>query len=181
MRKKATWALGGAVVLLSGMLSANSASADTVLVTCTGTNVITYEPGITYTEKTVHITGEDNAALCVDAAKPLELLSFEAPFSGEFTTSCASVFSGGTGTQTLKWKRAGELTGETSEWHWTMHFSTNANGQLLSIADGPIVSGRYAGKQLRQVITVATGDQTACSQPGGLTETSGPSSWVFTF
>lgn len=57
MRRKATWALSASVVLLSGMLSANSASADTVLVTCTGTNVITYEPGITYAEKTVHITG----------------------------------------------------------------------------------------------------------------------------
>ncbi|MWA07817.1 hypothetical protein [Streptomyces sp. BA2] len=163
------------------MLSANSASADTPLVTCTGSNVIKYEPGVTYTEKTVRITGVDSAALCVDAANPLVPLSFEAPFSGDFTTSCASVFSGGTGTQTLNWKRAGKATGETSEWHWTMHFSTNANGQLLSIADGPIVNGKYAGKELRQVITVATGDQTACSKPEGLTETSGPSNWVFTF
>lgn len=175
------WALAGVGVLLSGILSANSASADTLLVTCTGSNVIRYEPGVTYTEKNVHISGVDRAALCVDVANPLEPLSFEAPFSGEFTTSCASVFSGGTGTQTLNWKRAGEFTGKTSEWHWTMHFSTNANGQLLSIADGPIVSGRYAGKQLRQVITVTTGDQTACSKPEGLTETSGPSTWVFAF
>ncbi|MEJ8632034.1 hypothetical protein [Streptomyces sp. MS2.AVA.5] len=98
-----------------------------------------------------------------------------APFSGKFTTSCASLFTGGTGTQTLVWN-----TGESSQWDWTLHYSTNLNGQLVSIADGPIVGGKYAGAELRQVVTVTTLDQTACSTKEGLTETGGPSNWAFT-
>jgi hypothetical protein len=175
-RSPVVWA---ALALLGGTLGAAPAApavaADTVSVVCTGSNVIRYNPGVTFEERTVQINGEDNATSCVDLAGEKLGLSFVAPFSGEFTTSCASLFTGGTGTQTLKWN-----TGETSHWEWTMHFSTNLNGQLLSIADGPIVGGRYAGAELRQVVTVTTVDQGACSTDKGLTETGGPSNWVFT-
>lgn len=165
------------LALLVGTLwvVAPAAVAETVSVRCTGTNVIKYNPGVTFEERTLQINGEDNATSCIDVAGSELGLSFVAPFSGKFTTSCASLFTGGTGTQTLKWN-----TGETSQWEWTMHFSTNANGQLLSIADGPIVGGRYAGAQLRQVVTVTTLDQRACSTEKGLTETGGPSSWELT-
>lgn len=168
-------ALGASLALLGGMLwVAPAAVADTVSVRCTGTNVIKYNPGVTFQERTVQINGQDNATSCLDAGSG-EALSFVAPFSGKFTTSCASLFTGGTGTQTLKWS-----TGETSQWEWTMHFSTNVNGQLQSIADGPILGGRYAGAQLRQIVTVTTMDQRACSTSKGLTETGGPSNWEFT-
>lgn len=168
-------ALGAVLALLGSTLwAAPAAAANTVAVLCTGTNVIKYHPGVTFEERTVQITGEDYATSCVDPTSSEPRLSFVAPFSGDFTTSCASLFTGGTGTQTLKWN-----TGETSHWEWTMHFSTNLNGQLLSIADGPIVGGRYAGMELRQVVTVTTMDQGACSTEQGLTETGGPSTWLF--
>ena len=168
-------ALGASLALLGGMLwVAPAAVADTASIRCAGTNVIKYNPGLTFEERTVQINGEDNATSCVDAVSG-EAHSFVAPFSGKFTTSCASLFTGGTGTQTLNWN-----TGETSQWDWTMHFSTNVNGQLQSIADGPIVGGRYAGSQLRQIVTVTTMDQRACSTAKGLTETGGPSNWEFT-
>ncbi len=167
--------LWAALALLGGTLVvAPAAVAETVSVRCTGTNVIKYNPGVTFEERTLQINGEDNATSCVDTVSG-ESLSFVAPFSGKFTTSCASLFTGGTGTQTLKWN-----TGETSQWEWTMHFSTNVNGQLQSIADGPILGGRYAGAQLRQVVTVTTLDQGACSTEKGLTQTGGPSNWEFT-
>ncbi|MFC5730166.1 MULTISPECIES: hypothetical protein [Nocardioides] len=168
-------ALGAALALVGAMTwAAPPAVAETASVRCTGTNVIKYNPGVTYQERTVQINGQDNATSCVDTVSG-ESLSFVAPFSGKFTTSCASLFTGGTGTQTLKWN-----TGETSQWEWTMHFSTNVNGQLQSIADGPILGGRYAGAQLRQVVTVTTLDQGACSTEKGLTQTGGPSNWEFT-
>jgi hypothetical protein len=170
-------ALGASVALLGAALwvTPPAAVGETVAVVCTGTNVIQYNPGVTFDERTVQITGEDRATSCVDLTGAQLGLSFVAPFSGEFTTSCAALFTGGTGTQTLKWS-----TGETSQWEWTMHFSTNLNGQLVSIADGPIVGGRYAGAELRQVVTVTTMDQGACSSEKGLTETGGPSSWTIT-
>lgn len=168
--------LWAAIALLGGTLGvAPTAVAETVSVRCTGTNVIKYNPGVTFEERTHQINGQDDATSCVDPEGSEVGLSFVAPFSGKFTTSCASLFTGGTGTQTLKWS-----TGETSQWEWTMRFSTNVNGQLQSIADGPIVGGRYAGAQLRQVVTVTTLDQRACSTQKGLTETGGPSSWEFT-
>lgn len=170
-------ALGAALALLAAALWAAPPAAvgETVSVTCTGSNVIKYNPGVTFEERTVQINGEDRATSCVDLTGAELGLSFVAPFSGHFTTSCASLFTGGTGTQTLKWS-----TGETSQWEWTMHFSTNLNGQLVSTADGPIVGGRYAGAELRQVVTVTTMDQRACSTKKGLTETGGPSNWTIT-
>ncbi|GAA4419601.1 hypothetical protein GCM10023169_10430 [Georgenia halophila] len=173
MRKLFLTIAAFALVFMSAAVP--SAAAEPVSVLCTGTNVIKYSPGVTYEERTVQISGQDDATACVDVFAPAQALSFVAPFSGTFTTSCASLFTGGTGTQTLIWN-----TGETSRWSWTMHFSTNLNGQLVSIADGPITSGRYAGAELRQVVTVTTLDQTACSSDNGLQETGGPSNWVFT-
>ncbi|RKF24784.1 hypothetical protein D7I43_24610 [Micromonospora globbae] len=176
MTKKALSIASAAALLLGFLAVAQPASASTLIsVTCTGTNVINYSPGLTNTPQTVTISGQDTAVACVDLARPLTQLSFVAPFSGTFTTSCTALLAGGTGTQTFHWN-----TGETSNWNWTLRFSNTVNGQLLAIADGPITSGLYAGAQVRQVITETTGDQTACFTPEGMTQNGGPSNWVIT-
>ncbi|MEU0150455.1 hypothetical protein [Micromonospora fulviviridis] len=174
MRRKAISIAGGAALLLGPLVVAQPASASTLIsVSCTGTNVINYSPGLTNTPQTVTITGQDTGVACVDLARPLTPLSFIAPFSGTFTTSCTALLAGGTGAQTFQWN-----TGETSNWNWTLRFSNTANGQLVAIADGPVTSGLYAGAQVRQVITETTGDQTACFTPEGMTQNGGPSNWV---
>jgi len=177
--KKVLLSLVGAAVLLVATSVAAPASAAAaaplISVVCTGSNEIHYSPGLTNTSQTVTISGQDNATVCVDLAQPLRQLSFVAPFSGSFTTSCTALLSGGTGTQTLQWN-----TGETSLWHWTFQIANTVNGQLLAIADGPITSGRYAGAQMRQVVTETAADLTACSTPEGMTENGGPSNWVIT-
>jgi hypothetical protein len=176
MRKVLTSILATTFILVAAAAAATPAAATTLIsVTCTGSNVINYSPGLTNTPQTVTISGQDSATACVDLSQPLQQLSFVAPFSGTFTSSCTALLAGGTGTQTFQWN-----TGETSLWHWTMRFSNTVNGQLLAIADGPISSGRYAGAQVRQVITETTGELTACFTPAGMTQNGGPSNWVIT-
>lgn len=175
--RKTVVSLASTVALLLGALAVpQPASASTLIwVTCTGTNVINYSPGLTNTPQTVTISGQDEALGCVDLARPFTPLRFVAPFSGTFSTSCTALLAGGTGTQTFQWN-----TGETSNWDWTLRFSNTVNGQLFAIADGPITSGLYAGANVRQVITEITEDLLACSTPEGMTQNGGPSNWLIT-
>jgi hypothetical protein len=158
----------------SGLIAAGPASASVLPVaTCTGYNQIDYSPGLTDTSQTVELSGGDHATHCVVIGHP-DLTSFDGPFSGSATLSCTSLFTSGTGYETLIWN-----TGAKSIWSWSISFQ-NVNGTEIGTGSGRIISGPLTGANLVQVITEANPTLTACSMPGGMTQVSGPSNWAFT-
>ncbi|MGV9314563.1 hypothetical protein ACWDR0_20610 [Streptomyces sp. NPDC003691] len=150
-----------------------AASASPALVTCTGSTTVAFSPGLTDTEQTVSVSGQDTAVLCLSLTHP-QLTSFVAPFSGTATQSCTSLFAGGSGTETLHWNN-----GTTSTWEYTNSFS-NVNGTKVGTSTGPITSGTLAGTEVTQTITFPNLDLSACSAPQGLTGLSGIDTWTLT-
>ncbi|MGV9314181.1 hypothetical protein ACWDR0_18670 [Streptomyces sp. NPDC003691] len=150
-----------------------AASASPALVTCVGSTTVAFSPGLTNTEQTVSVSGQDTANLCVSLTHP-QLTSFVAPFSGTATQSCTSLFAGGSGTETLHWNN-----GTTSTWEYTNSFS-NVNGTKVGTSTGPITSGTLAGAEVTQTITFPNTDLSACSTPSGLTGLTGLDTWTLT-
>ncbi len=67
-----------ALVCLSVTMPANPAHASTTVMTCVGENYVDFSPGLTYSEQTVNISGQDTATACTGLTNP-ELHSFIGP------------------------------------------------------------------------------------------------------
>lgn len=168
--------IGAIALCLAVAVTAPAAAvgaASPALVTCTGTTNVAFTPGLTNTEQTVNVSGQDTADLCLSLTHP-ELTGFIGPFSGTATQSCTSLFAGGSGTETLHWNN-----GTTSNWSYTNSFS-NVNGTKVGTSTGPITSGTLAGATVTQTITFANLDLAACTTAQGLTSLSGLDTWTFT-
>ncbi|MFC5152594.1 hypothetical protein [Streptomyces amakusaensis] len=177
MTKRIPMAAGALVIALTTVAAAPAApaaaSASPALVTCAGSTTVAFSPGLTNTERTVSVSGQDTANLCVSPTHP-QLTGFVAPFSGTATQSCTSLFAGGSGTETLHWS-----DGTTSTWAYTNSFS-NVNGTKVGTSTGPITSGTLAGAEVTQTITFPNLDLSACSTPQGLTTLNGLDTWTLT-
>jgi hypothetical protein len=156
-------------------LTATPTQASLTLLTCTGRVEINYSPGLTYTEQTVAVGGQDTAEVCTSLTHP-QLHSFVGPFTGTGQRSCLDLLAEGSGTQTLYWNGS---TTTTSHWEWTGH-PTQTGSLLIVVTTGPITSGTLAGATLTQELIVTADTLNACTQPGGLTQLHGPSTWEFT-
>ncbi|MET8829071.1 hypothetical protein ABZX40_16370 [Streptomyces sp. NPDC004610] len=160
------------VMVVAGPVPA-AASAAPVLVTCAGTTTVAFSPGLTDEERTVGVSGQDVASICLSLTNP-GLTGFVGPFSGTATQSCTSLFAGGSGTETLHWNN-----GTSSTWSYTNSFS-NVNGTKVGTSTGPITSGTLSGAEVTQTITYPNLDLTACSTAEGLTFLSGVDTWTIT-
>lgn len=164
---------GAGLLAAAGLVAPLPAAATPTVVNCVGDSVGTYDPGVTNVAQTLEVAGHDEAS-CVSLTHPT-LTSFTADYSGEVTKSCATLFGGGSGTQTIYWNGSSTVT---SAWSWSST-STTVNGTYVLTVTGPITSGTLAGSTLTQVVTFVTLDLGACSRPGGLTGYDAPSTWIF--
>lgn len=146
------------------------------LITCPlGTSQVSYSPGITNTPTPTNVSGVELSGLCTGLGLPVGVSSFTTSFAGTATLSCSGLFTMGEGEQTFVWNN-----GATSTWHYTATTPVIVNGQRVITSTGVITSGLLVGAQVTQVLTLANLDLMQCNAPGGLTTTSGPSTYVFT-
>ncbi|RLK58568.1 hypothetical protein [Actinokineospora cianjurensis] len=158
---------------LLGLLTPTPAQATPALVACVGDVEVNFTPGLTYTTQTVAVSGSENATTCTSLTHP-NLRSFSAPFSGSTERSCLALLAEGTGDETLLWDNS-----TTSHWEWTSH-PTQTGSALVVATTGLITSGTLAGATVTQELVVTANTLDACTQPGGLTQLDGASTWQFT-
>jgi hypothetical protein len=102
-------------------------------------------------------------------------LSAPTAFGGTIPLSCTTVFSVQDVVETLYWNGGTTLT---STWTFDVTF-TIVNSNIVVTLSGPLTGGVLAGANLSLVTVVATADLAGCSQPGGVEDLSGASTWVF--
>ncbi|WP_342378765.1 hypothetical protein NVS55_05140 [Myxococcus stipitatus] len=159
-----------------GALMLPGAASALGLITCPlGTSQVSYSPGITNTPTPTNVSGVELSGLCTGLGLPVGVSSFTTSFAGTATLSCSGLFTVGEGEQTFVWNN-----GATSTWRYTATTPVIVNGQRVITSTGVITSGLLAGMQVTQVLTLANLDLMPCDSSGGLTTTSGPSTYTFT-
>ncbi|MGO1057266.1 hypothetical protein [Crossiella sp. CA198] len=170
------------LLVVAGILAACSlvpgagvagASGLTLVLCPLGTETSTYTPGLNNTVREITYSGSDTAT-CLSLGNPL-INSFVAPFSGQFEGSCELSFDQDSGTQTFDWN-----VGASSVWNYTSVVSTNPQGQVVVVLEGPIVAGQFTGATARQVVVLPELDLTACATETGITGRNGVFSLVIT-
>jgi hypothetical protein len=172
-RKRGLVATSLAITLAWLGLTASPAFATPTLVTCVGSNEAHYSPGLTNEAQMTTLSGADTGN-CTSLTHP-SLTSVADSFGGTIPLSCTTVFSVQDIVETLHWNGGTTLT---SSWTFDATFAI-VNSNIIVTLSGPITSGVLAGANLSLVTIVATADLLGCSQPGGVEDLSGASTWVF--
>jgi hypothetical protein len=154
-------------------LTAAPAFATPTLVTCAGSNEAHYSPGLTNDEQMTTLSGADTGN-CTSLTHP-SLTSVADAFGGTLPLSCTTVFSVQDIVETLYWNGGTTLT---STWTFDATF-TIVNSNIVVTLSGPITGGVLAGANLSLITVVATAELAGCSQPGGVEDLNGASTWVF--
>ncbi|MBM7774279.1 hypothetical protein JOD54_004483 [Actinokineospora baliensis] len=170
LRRVATTAVS---LCLLSLIAPTPARATPALVACVGDIEVNFSPGLSYTTQTVAVSGVETASTCTSLTHP-NLHSFTAPFAGNTERSCLSLLAEGNGDETLYWDNS-----TTSHWDWTSH-PTQTGSALVVVTTGLITSGTLTGATVTQELVVTASTLDACTQPGGLTQLQGPSTWQFT-
>jgi hypothetical protein len=162
-RRSAAAGFAFLLALVAGVFSLSSAtpaSAAVALVTCTGSEDVTFDPPLTNTtqETEVRVRGS------LDCNQVVPPASFTGDHKAKFIRdySCLTLLGGGQGERVIRWS-----DGSTS----TFEFQSSnqaANGQFIAVRTGEITSGRFAGHAAEET-GVGLGDLTAC-QGAGLDE-----------
>jgi hypothetical protein len=155
-----------AVTALSGIaLSAPAAHALSVDVTCAGTETVTYQPGLLLTPQQVQVVVTGILAPCRSSDAGITTGNYTESFTT--TLSCATLFSGRTGTRVFHWSN-----GRSSTFSFNRAIN-NVGGQTTVTFTGDIVSGEFAGDTVVEQVTFVTPSTLQCLAPPGLT-TLGP-------
>lgn len=156
---------------VSGRAAATPASAalDLSANVCTGTEVVTYTPGITNTSQSVtrNVQGNLGTPLhCTDPAAPTGTYT---ELTNNVVTSCTDLLTLSTGTRILHWSG-----GESSTFPF-VRTVTRANGNVVVTHTGTIGSGMYASHPATLAITIPETQLAACSTQLGVTQLTGVS------
>ena len=105
------------ILVLSTPVRAQAAN----LVSCTGTETVSFAPGLTNTPHPLTVTTADNFPVCIHASAPI-LMPATAQAQISRTASCLDLLGGGPGTRVLHW-----ANGQTS----TYSFVSSATGNVV--------------------------------------------------
>ena len=151
-----------ALVLAAAVLTAAApAQAASVDVTCTGTETVGYQPGLTLTSKTVAATVDGILSPCVSPDPDLIAGTYAQAFTA--TLSCATVLGGLAATRVFHWNNG---QSSTFAYHRAIN---NAAGQTTVTFTGTITSGRFQGATAVEQAVFVTPNVTMCLTSGGLT------------
>lgn len=153
-------------IALAGVFAAppraHAAVAD---LTCTGTESVTFHPGLLLASQQVTVHTSRVWAPCVSSDPAVTSGSDAESFVN--TISCLSLAAAGTGTVTFTWSN-----GRTSTFVFNKTVS-HPIGQTIVTYTGTIVAGEFAGDSALETITGAALNLTACLAPPGITSTFG--------
>lgn len=166
-----------AATLLFGVVSASAATVgpaaadDTVpLVTCTGSALQIYSPGLTLTTRATQVTSTQDYSPCVDAEvgstrDPVTSAAGSVTFTSDI--SCLVAPPVLNLQLTVNWNGGRTSTADV------LAVVTRTTGTTIATDTGTIVSGLFAGKTLSVTVVYPTLDIDACLLGSGVTSITG--------
>ncbi|WP_394834949.1 hypothetical protein LVJ94_51465 [Pendulispora rubella] len=166
-RAPAVSALVALGVVLSGtILAAPHAAAALGTITCAlGTNVVQFDPGLTYAVQDTRITGQGLYTGCV-ATDP-HITSGRSTIVGRGKLNCLT--SDGSTVEKITWN-----TGEKSTVEYSFGVIVQPAGEAVAVVTGTVTEGKFAGSLVASPGALTTLNPLACSTPTGVQEIGGP-------
>ncbi len=156
------------VALVSAFVAVPSAHAAGGSITCTGSEILTYSPGVKLFPRTVTLNVTANFDTCVSTNPAIASGSAGTPPGGvPATLSCLNLASPGSGQATIRWNN-----GTTSRYAFT-HSSQTVLGQLITTTTGAVIAGEFLGRSVLIVFASPAPNFLDCLSPGGLTQRTG--------
>lgn len=150
-----------AVLALLGMFAGTPAHAAAESVTCTGTETVSYDPGLTFTQQTVHAVVTGILAPCTSSNPAVTSGTYGEDFHP--TLSCLTLLSGRPGERTFHWSN-----GQTSTFAFNRVLN-NAGGSTTVTFTGTITVGAFSGATVLQQVVFVTPNLLQCLAAPGLT------------
>ncbi|MFD7919810.1 hypothetical protein ACFV3R_11360 [Streptomyces sp. NPDC059740] len=151
-------------VVAAMLTGVHPASAATV-VTCAGTQNISYSPGLTNTPRSVTAQGTNNLGPCVVPNTDITAGTITFGSTGDY--SCQGLLASTQEVNVVHWS-----DGSTSTLQVT-RTATKVNGQLINTFTGSVTSGTFHGASVVWTITNLTLSLLACETQEGLTSLTG--------
>jgi hypothetical protein len=133
-------------------------------ITCTGTQTVTYSPGLSQRLREVTVHGVTTLSRCVSTADP-RITAGRSTFRATGRLSCDA--GGYSGTRKIAW-----TNGRTSTMSFTSAFSPDAGPGVVTVK-GEVTDGQFSGQRWNATFTVFTTRPRACATPEGLPTAAG--------
>jgi hypothetical protein len=158
-----------AVLLASLAVGMPSAHASTESITCSGSETLTYNPGLKLFERTVTLDVVVNFGPCISTNPAISSGTAATPPGGvPAKLSCLNLLDSPTGVASIRWNN-----GTKSRYSFNQVTSTLA-GQLVATTFGTVIEGPFLGRSLSIVFVSPAPNLLNCLSPSGLTARSGP-------
>jgi hypothetical protein len=159
-------AIGGLIVLVTTLVSAATGARAAIGTTdCTGSQTVTYTPGLTDQPREVTVNGKADLTRCVSSSDPT-ISQATSTFSATGTFSCTS--GRRAGTRRITWNN-----GNTSTLSSTSTVSVNGAKSLVLIK-GMVVDGEFKGAPWTGTFIMFSTKPQDCLTAQGLTTASAP-------
>lgn len=134
--------------------------------TCTGSQTVTYSPGLSAGPREITVHGVSTLNHCVSSADP-RITAARSTFHATGRLSCTS----GTyaGTREINWNN-----GRTSTLSFHSAVSVNAAGNSVVAIRGEVTKGQFGGRRWSAAFTMFAARPHACATREGLPTASGP-------
>jgi hypothetical protein len=150
------------VFAVAGTSMSAPASAAALNVTCAGTEVVTFQPGVLLTPQTVDVTVTGILAPCTSSDPGITAGNYVQQV--KVTESCATLFAGLASTRVFHWSN-----GQSSTFSYNAAIN-NVGGQVIVTFTGDITKGEFSGATAVQQVVFVTPNTLQCLAPPGLTE-----------
>ncbi|MBB5866843.1 hypothetical protein F4553_000222 [Allocatelliglobosispora scoriae] len=159
-------AMAALLVPTSIVLGASPAAADTVDLSCTGTQSASYSPGLTLTSRTVTASGSGSFSCPVSADPTLTGGAFTiSPFT--YTGTCG-LTANSNATFTYAWNN-----GRTSTVQVNVYVYSTL-GVVVATSVGPVIAGEFLGDTFAFTWTAMSPSPADCLTATGVTQYAGP-------
>ena len=154
------------VLCAAAILPAKASAAGLLDLTCTGTQTVTFSPGLLLTPQKTEIQANTSLEACLSASDGT-VASGTSTSSRSSDISCVTLDEATSSTRTFRWSN-----GNTSTFAFNQTV-TRATGVTVVTQTGTIVAGEFAGDAAVLTVTEAQLNVTQCLAPPGITGESG--------
>jgi hypothetical protein len=141
------------------------ASAAPSLTVCQGEQFQQYNPGLTITPRITSFSATTSLSTCLSTSPGILSGGFSITGSGVISCTAGSVLS----QLTLTWN-----TGEMSVIQLVSPLDLKPDGETVVVSQGSVLSGKFKGATVTEVLTLVSTEVTACFSSAGLVQSSGP-------
>ncbi|MBW4569865.1 MAG: hypothetical protein KME31_18125 [Tolypothrix carrinoi HA7290-LM1] len=145
-----------------------SARAQVLELTCTGSQTTTYSPGLQLTPQPTNLTIQGAATTCTSLTDS-SVKSGTYTATGQVTNSCLLSSPTPAFDLTINWNN-----GQSSTISFTSNTVLSPLATTQVVSTGQVTSGLFQGAMATSSVTVVTPQATQCLSPGGVTTLSGP-------